>query len=111
MEVRARLSYFRASPRKVKALADLIKGKGVSDALAILKFMRKGSSGPLHKLLTSAVANAALKDKKIDADSLVVKSVVVEAGPTMKRFMTRSMGRANRILKRTSHVTVVLEDR
>jgi large subunit ribosomal protein L22 len=111
MEFHATLKYLRASPRKVRAVADLIRGKGVEDALNVLKFTRHSACAPLLKLVNSAVANAALKNKKLDADSLVVKSVWVDQGPTIKRFLTRSMGRANRINKKTSHITVVLEEK
>ncbi|MBI5527209.1 MAG: 50S ribosomal protein L22 [Deltaproteobacteria bacterium] len=111
MEFQASLRYLRASPRKVRAVADLIRGKGVEDALNVLKFTRRSACGPLLKLVNSAVANASQKNKKLDADSLVVKSIRVDQGPTLRRFLTRSMGRANRINKKTSHVTVVLEEK
>jgi len=111
MEFKATVKYLRTSPRKVRAVADLIRGKGVEEALTLLKFTRKSSSAPLHKLLSAALASAAQKSKKVDADMLVVKSIHVDQGPTLKRFLTRSMGRANRINKKTSHITVVLEDK
>ena len=111
MEVKATLKYLRTSPRKVRIVANLIRGKGVGDALAILKFTRNGPAEPLHKLVSSALANATQGNKKIDADTLVVKSIRVDGGPTIKRFLTRSMGRANRILKRTSHITVVIGEK
>jgi len=111
MIVKANLKYLRTSPRKVKSVADLIEGKGVDEALAILKFVQKSSSKPLSKLINSAVSNATQKDKKIDADDLVIKSIIVNAGPTLKRWLPRSMGRANRILKRTTHITLVLKDK
>ena len=111
MEYKATLRYLRASPRKVRIVADLIRGKGVEEALTLLKFTRRGTADPLHELISAALASAELKDKKIDADSLVVKSIHVDQGPTLKRFLTRSMGRANRINKKTSHITVVLEEK
>jgi large subunit ribosomal protein L22 len=111
MEVSARLRYLRITPRKVRALANLIRGKGVNDALAILKFAGKSSGAPLHKLLSSAIANATSKDKKVDTDSLIVKTIVVDEGPMLKRFLPRSMGRANRVLKRTSHITLVVGEK
>jgi len=111
MEYRARLSYLRTSPRKVRIVADLIRGKGVEEALNLLKFTARGPADPLFKLVSAALANAAQKSKKVDADSLVVKSIQVDQGPTLKRFLTRSMGRANRINKKTSHIVVVLEEK
>jgi len=111
MEVKARLRYLRIAPRKVRAMADLIRGKGVEDALTVLKFMRKSSSDPLYKLVSSALANATNMNRKVDTDSLIVKTVFVDQGPTIKRFMPRSMGRANKINKKTSHITVVLDEK
>ena len=105
---RAILRRFRESPRKVRAVADMIRGRSVDDALSILRMQQRKAATMLVKVLDSAVANAAENDKA-DADQLVVKSVAIDCGPIQKRFMPRSMGRSNRINKRTSHVTVVVD--
>jgi large subunit ribosomal protein L22 len=96
----------------VRAIVDIVRGRRVEDALNTLRFMPKASAKPVAKLLNSAVANAQLKSKgTIDIDQLVVKTICVDQGPTMRRFMPRAMGRATRINKKTSHVTVVLADK
>ena len=107
MVSKARLRYLRIAPRKVRLVADLIRGKNVEDALSILQFTTKKSSVPLAKLLQSAVANADQKGG-VDVDSLFVKTITVDGGPTIKRFRPRAMGRATPILKRTSHVLIEL---
>ena len=99
---------FRESPRKVRVVADMIRGRPVADALTILRMQRRKAAEMLVKVLGSAIANAAENDKA-DADKLVVKSVAIDGGPVQKRWLSRSMGRANRIIKRTSHVTVVVD--
>jgi large subunit ribosomal protein L22 len=98
---------FRESPRKVRVVADMIRGRPVADALSILRMQRRKAADMLTKVLGSAIANAAENDKA-DADKLVVTSVAVDGGTVQKRWLARSMGRANRIIKRTSHVTVVV---
>lgn len=108
-EAVAKLRYARISPRKVRLVTDLIRGKKVSDALNILTFSRKKSAKVLFDLVKSAVANAE-STKNMDVDNLFVSSVFVDGGPTMKRFLPRAMGRATAILKRTSHITVVLKE-
>jgi large subunit ribosomal protein L22 len=105
---RAFLKGFRESPRRVRMVAEMIRGKRVADALTILKFQQRKAAKMLSKVLNSAIANASENDQA-DADSLVVKSVAVDGGPVQKRWMPRSMGRANRLLRRTSHVTVVVD--
>jgi large subunit ribosomal protein L22 len=105
---RAVLRGFRESPRKVRVVADMIRGRPVADALSILRAQRRKAAEMLTKVLSSAIANAAENDKA-DADTLVVKQVSIDCGPVQKRWLARSMGRANRIIKRTSHVTVVVE--
>lgn len=106
----ARLRHLRVGPRKVRLVADLIRGKNVEEALNILQFVDKRSARPLAKLVKSAVANADEKPG-VDVDRLYIKTLMVDGGPTIKRFRPRAMGRAAPILKRTSHVTVHLDQR
>jgi large subunit ribosomal protein L22 len=105
---RAILRGFRESPRKVRVVADMIRGRPVAEALTILRLQQRKAAAMLSKVLGSAIANAAENDKA-DADRLVVRSVAIDGGPVQKRWLSRSMGRANRINKRTSHVTVVVD--
>jgi large subunit ribosomal protein L22 len=109
MEIVAKARMMRIGPLKVRIVADLIKRKNVNDALGILEFTPKKGASILKKLLDSAIGNARLK-KYVDVDTLYVKNVVVDEGPTMKRFMPRAMGRATPIRKRMSHVTLILEE-
>lgn len=102
------LKGFRESPRRVRMVAEMIRGKRVGDALSILRFQQRKAAKMLVKVLNSAIANASENDHA-DEDSLVVKKVDVDGGPVQKRWMPRSMGRANRMLRRTSHVTVVVD--
>ena len=106
----ATLKYARISSRKVKIVADLIRGKDVDEALAILKFTPRGAAEIIAKVVKSAKANAE-NNHEMDADKLYVASIVANQGPTMKRFMPRAMGRATMIRKRTSHIEVVLKER
>ena len=108
METKAQAKYIRIAPRKVQVIIPAIKGKKVEDAISILQFMPRKGARILQKVLHSAVANA--EQNKVDIDTLVVKTVFVDGGPTLKRFMPRAMGRAYPILKRTSHITVFLEE-
>jgi large subunit ribosomal protein L22 len=108
-ESTAKLKYIRVSPRKVRLVTNLVKGKKVSDALSTLAFTRKKSSKIVSDLLKSAAANAE-HTKNMDPDNLYISSICVDAGPTLKRFQPRAMGRATKILKRTSHITVVLKE-
>lgn len=105
---RAVLRKFRESPRKVRVVADMIRGRPVGDALTILRLQQRKAARMLSKVLGSAIANASENEKK-DADLLVVKKVAIDPGPLEKRWLARSMGRANRINKRTSHVTVEVD--
>ena len=109
MEVRAQLRFLRATPRKVRLVADLIRGKGVQDAVNILHLTNKHAAKDLEKLLKSAIANAENRDEPVDVDRLFVKEVMVDGGPTMKRFRPAPMGRGFRVLKRSSHVTIKLD--
>ena len=105
---KAILRRFRQSPRKVRMVADMIRGRKVEEALSILKFQPRKAARMLSKVLTSAIANAT-ENEKADSDKLVVTKVLIDGGPVQKRWMARSMGRANRINARTSHVTVVVD--
>lgn len=109
MEVTARLSYLQASPQKVRLVADLIRGKGVQEAANILRLTRKSASKDVAKLLRSAIANAESRDERIDVDRLFVKAITVDGGPALKRIQAATMGRAFRILKRQSHITIRLD--
>ena len=107
--MKATLSNYRQSPRKVRLVADLIKGKSIAIAETELAFLVKRAATPFHKLLMSAVANALQAGASKDA--LYVKDVRVDKGVTLKRSMPRAMGRASRINKRASHVIIVLAER
>ena len=108
MVTKAQAKYIRIAPRKVQVIIPAIKGRKVEEAISILQFMPRKGARILQKVLHSAVANA--EQNKVDIDTLVVKTVLVDGGPTLKRFMPRAMGRAYPILKRTSHITVFLEE-
>jgi large subunit ribosomal protein L22 len=109
MEATATLKYLKASPQKVRLVADLVRGKKVEEALAILRFTRKASAKDLEKLLRSAIANAE-NNKDADVDDLVVSKIYVNEGPREKRIQPAPMGRAYRIQKRKAHVTVHVSD-
>ncbi len=109
MEVRAVLKYVRISPQKVRKLVDAVKGKPVESALDALKFMPLKAAGIVEKVMRSAVANAD-QNPDIDVDMLVVRNIIADQGPTLKRFRARARGRGTRILKRTSHITVILSE-
>jgi len=109
--MKAKLSHLRISPRKVRLVADLVRGKSVSQALGLLSFTRKKAADPVQKLLKSAVANAAENDGIRDVDSLVIDRITVDEGPTLKRYMPRARGRATPIRKRTSHIQISLRER
>ncbi|WP_432735573.1 50S ribosomal protein L22 [Maridesulfovibrio sp. FT414] len=109
MEARAIAKYMRISARKVRLVAENIKGKPVEEALNILKFTPKKGAEMLSKVLYSAVANAE-QIPGVDVDSLRVDTVKVDEGPTWKRIQPRAMGRAYRIRKRTSHITIVVKE-
>ena len=110
MEAKAHLKYARISPRKVKIVLDLIRGKDAGVAMAILKNTPKSASEYLIKLLGSAIANAE-NNFNMDASKLYVSECFVCPGPTLKRIMPRGKGSADRILKRTSHITIALKDK
>ena len=108
----AKLKNIRGTPQKARRVIDMVRGKHVEEALAILKFAPQGASEPVFKLVASAVANARVTADKtnefISEADLVIERIFVDEGPTMKRFQPRAQGRAFQILKRTSHITVVL---
>lgn len=110
MTATAHVKHVRISPRKVGIVADLIRGKDVKKAEAILKYTPKSACEPLLKLLSSARANAE-NNFNMDADSLYVSEVLIGPGPTLKRIMPRAQGRAFRILKRTSHISLSVQER
>ena len=109
MEATAKARFIRISPQKARLVADTIRGKNVEDAITTLRFMPKKGARILRKVLESAVANASQNDS-IDIDTLFVKTIFIDGGPMLKRIRPRAMGRASRILKRTSHITVVLDE-
>ncbi len=110
MEAKAIVRNVRMTPRKVKLICDLIRGKDANEAMAIIKNTPKAACEPMEKLLRSAMANAE-NNFSMDPDGLYVKKVMVGPGPVLKRVMPRAQGRAFRILKRTSHITMVLGEK
>ncbi|MCD1261956.1 50S ribosomal protein L22 [Paenibacillus athensensis] len=109
-QAKAALNHARIAPRKVQLVIDLIRGKAVGDAIAILRHTPKAASPILEKLLNSAIANAE-HNYSLDTSKLVISQAYVNQGPTMKRFQQRAMGRASRINKRTSHITLVVSEK
>jgi len=109
MQAKATAKFIRISPQKTRLVARNINGLAVEDAINVLKFTPKKAAREVSKVLHSAVANAE-QLPGVDIDSLKVKQVIINPGPTWKRIMPRAMGRAYRILKRTSHITVVVEE-
>ena len=107
MEATAKLSFVRLSPQKARLVVDMVRGKGVQEALNILRFSPQKSAAIVSKLVRSAVANAEQKGVG-DVDRLVVKTIFVDQGPVLRRFMPKGRGSASRIRKPTSHITVVL---
>ena len=110
MEVKATAKYIRIAPRKLRIVMNLIRGKNVNEAFAILQFTPKVGSEVIEKVLRSAVANAE-HNNDMNVDNLVVSSYYVDQGPTMKRIHPRSRGQAFKILKRSSHVTVCVSEK
>jgi large subunit ribosomal protein L22 len=109
MEARAIAKYVRISPLKVLKLVGAVKGKPVEAGLNILKFMPQKAAGIVEKTMRSAVANADQVDG-MDVDALVIRNIIVDQGPSLKRFRARARGRGSRILKRTTHITVILAE-
>jgi large subunit ribosomal protein L22 len=110
MEVKASLIYARVGEQKARLVANLVRGKDVSEAIKTLTFLNKKSALMIKKVIESAVANADYK-KTIDLDKLFVKTITVDQGPVMKRFRPRAQGRATGVRKRMSHINIVLEER
>ena len=109
LEVRAVLKYVRISPRKVQKLIGAVKGRPVELGLNQLTFMPQKAAGIVEKVVRSALANAD-QNPDIDVDALVIRNITADQGPTLKRFRARARGRGTRILKRTSHITVILAE-
>ena len=109
MQVTAILRYARISPQKCRLVADTVRGKAVGNAIATLKFMPKKGAALVRKVLESAVANAE-HNLGADIDTLKVTAIMVDEAPVLKRFQARAKGRGNRIVKRNSHITVVVSD-
>jgi large subunit ribosomal protein L22 len=107
--MKAVLKNYRQSPRKVRLIADLVRGKKAEEALSLLQFVDKRAAGPFSKVIASAVANAKQQGK--DESKLVIKRVAVDKGMVLKRFMPRARGSASRINKRNSHITVELSEK
>ena len=110
MEAKAVAKYIRIAPRKVRVVMNLIRGKSIAEAFAILKFTPKAGADVIEKVLKSAVANAE-NNFDMNVDKLYVSSAYVDQGPTLKRIHPRSRGQAFSILKRTSHVTVIVSEK
>ena len=112
MEAVAKLKHIRITPMKARRVVNLIRGKQATEAMAILKFAPQAASTPIYKLVASAVANANVKADAanilFDEEDLIISKAFVDEGTTLKRFMPRAQGRAFQILKRTSHITVVV---
>lgn len=109
MEAKALARQIRISPQKARLVADLVRGKNVETALNTLRFMPKKGARILRKVIESALANAS-QNEAIDVDTLYVKTIFIDGGPMLKRIMPRAQGRATKILKRSSHITVVLDE-
>lgn len=110
MESKAILKYVRIGTQKARIVADLVRGKNVNEAIKLLTYSDKKGAKIIKKLIESAVANAENK-KVIDVDNLFVKTIMVDQGPAIKRFMPRAQGRAFEIRKKSSHINVVLDER
>jgi len=110
VEAKAVAKYIRMSPRKVRLVVDLIRGKSAEEADQILKYTNRRAAAPVRKVLKSAVANA-INNHDLLEDELVVKAAYVDEGPTLKRILPRARGRADIIKKRTSHITIIVEEK
>ncbi len=110
MEVKAISKYLRVSPQKTRLVADMVRGKSVGDALTLLRFTPKKSARLITKTLRSAIANAE-SAHTLETDNLFIKTIMIDQGPRLKRFRPRAMGRATRIIKPSSHITIVLAEK
>ena len=115
MEAKAKARFVRVTPQKARRVVDLIRGKQAAEAVAVLKFAPQAAAEPVRKTVQSAVANAVegakRNSERLDEADLYISEVFVDEGPTLKRFRPRAQGRAGRIMKRTSHITVVISQR
>jgi large subunit ribosomal protein L22 len=109
MEAKAVGKYIRISPQKARLVADVVRGMGVDQAITTLRFMPKKGAAIIKKVVESAVANAT-HDEQTDVDKLYVKKIIIDGGPSLKRISPRAQGRATGIIKRSSHITVVLDE-
>jgi len=109
MQVQAKAKYMRISCTKVRRVARVVKGKPVEAGMNMLKFMPQKAAGMVYKVVQSALANAEAQTS-MDVDTLVIANILADQGPTLKRFRPRAQGRTGRILKRSSHITVVLDE-
>ncbi|MFV0251946.1 MAG: 50S ribosomal protein L22 [Beutenbergiaceae bacterium] len=114
MEAKAQARFIRVTPQKARRIVDTIRGKGASEAITQLRFAPQAAAEPVRKLVESAIANARVKadaaSERFDEDDYVISEAFVDEGPSLKRFRPRAQGRASRILKRTSHITVIVDD-
>ena len=110
MEAKAHLTMLRVTPQKTRLVANLIRGKNVVEAESILRFTPRGAAVPMLKLLRSAKANA-VNNHDMFEDTLVVSKIMVDEGPVLKRYLPRARGRADMLRKRTSHITIILEEK
>jgi len=112
MQAIARAKYIRMSPRKINRILDMVKGLSVTDALNTLHFVPKSATEPIEKVIHSAVANLGNieEGQRLDLNEIYITRAHVDGGPTLKRYRPMSMGRAGKIRKRTSHLTIVIED-
>lgn len=110
MEAKAVARYIRISPFKARQVIDLVRGKDVEEALSILRFAPRRAAGIIEKVLNSAIANAE-HNMEMNAHDLIVKQAFIDEGPTMKRWRARAMGRGTRVLKRMSHITIVVGEK
>jgi len=111
MEARAKARYVRVTPRKVNQVLDLVRGRDVEEALTTLNFSKRHVARQIEKTMRSAVANAVQAESRLDVEDLYVKEALVGPGPIMKRWLPRAQGRATPILKRTSHITIILDEK
>ena len=114
MEAKAQARFVRVTPQKARRVVDTIRGKGASDVITQLQFAPQAAAEPVRKLVESAIANARVKadqaSERFDEGDLAIAEALVDEGPSLKRFRPRAQGRASRILKRTSHITVIVAD-
>lgn len=115
MEAKAQAKYVRCTPMKARRIVDVVRGKRAVEAINVLRFAPQAAAVPVRKVIESAVANARVKaeraGERFDENELFITEVFADEGPTLKRFRPRAQGRAGRILKRTSHITVIVGDR